>query len=76
VAHAHTLELLAAERGYLVRFCRECEVIHLEVGPVTLRLSPDGLESLTHALSRASAQLHHAAPDEQTDRIEAPTLQN
>jgi hypothetical protein len=68
--------LLASERGYLVRFCRECEVVHLEVGPVTLRLSPDGLESLTHAISRASAQLHHATPDEQTARIEVPMVRN
>jgi hypothetical protein len=58
VSHRHTLELLAAERGYLVQFCRECEIVHVDVGPVTLRLRPGALDTLAEVLRRASDRLH------------------
>ena len=53
--HAH--EVLAADRGFVVQFCDHCEVVHVEVGPVTLRLRPDALAKLTEVLTRASAEL-------------------
>lgn len=70
VSHRHTLELLAAERGYLVQFCRECEIVHVEVGPVTLRLRPGALDTLAEVLIRASARMHHAEPEAETSRLE------
>jgi hypothetical protein len=77
VSHRHPLELLATDRGYAVHFCSECEVVHVEVGPVTLRLRPGALDTLASVLARASARLHHAEPETETVRIELDlALQN
>ncbi|GEM_PF-3095128 len=64
--HQHPLDLLAAERGYLVQLCRDCNIVHVDVGPVTLRLRPSALDSLAQVLGRASESLRHVNPDEDT----------
>jgi len=69
VSHRHPLELLATDRGYAVSFCPDCEIVHVEVGPVTLRLRPGALDTLAHVLARASARLHHAEPESETVRV-------
>ncbi|EDM81263.1 hypothetical protein PPSIR1_40305 [Plesiocystis pacifica SIR-1] len=81
MSHRHALELLAADRGYLVQLCRECSIVHVDVGPVTLRLRPGALDSLAQVLTRASHELHRAEANEETVRIElekltAPSLVN
>ncbi|MFV8752860.1 hypothetical protein ACNOYE_20130 [Nannocystaceae bacterium ST9] len=58
MSHRHHLELLVADRGYLVQFCATCEIVHVDVGPVTLRLRPGALDSLAQVLTRASERLH------------------
>lgn len=61
MTHRHRLEVLAAGSGYQVQLCRTCAIVHVDVGPVTLRLRPSALVSLTEVLARASAQLQAAA---------------
>ena len=70
MSHRHPLQLLASDRGYSVSFCRDCEIVHVEVGPVTLRLRPGALDTLAHVLAHASGQLHHAEPETETVRLE------
>ncbi len=62
MSHRHSLELLAADRGYVVQFCRECDVVHVDVGPVTLRLRPGALAQLGDLLMLATARLHQREP--------------
>jgi hypothetical protein len=69
VSHRHPLEFLASDRGYAVSFCRDCEIVHVEVGPVTLRLRPGALDTLAEVLTSASTRLHHAEPEAETVRI-------
>ncbi|NVB36940.1 hypothetical protein G6O69_03800 [Pseudenhygromyxa sp. WMMC2535] len=57
MSHRHALELLAADHGYLVQICRDCDVVHVDVGPVTLRVRPKALASLTEVLTRACHRL-------------------
>jgi len=61
VTHRHSLQTLAADHGYVVSFCPECEIVHVDVGPVTLRLRPAALDSLARVLDQASAVMHEAA---------------
>jgi hypothetical protein len=63
VPHAHDLELLASQHGYTVSICRSCDVVHVDVGPVTLRLRPGALDSLAEVLTRASAAQRRATPE-------------
>ena len=74
--HPHDLELLASDHGYRVQLCPDCAIVHVEVGPVTLRLRPEALATLARVTSEASARLHLATPDEETTRIEFPLLPN
>lgn len=41
-----------------VEHCRACEVVHLHVGAITLRLNAASLHDLRDTLSRALAVLH------------------
>ena len=74
MTHRHNLVPLASEAGYLVQYCSECEIIHVDVGPVTLRLRPGALDVLARVLSRASMALHHAEADERTIRLVPPVV--
>lgn len=61
MSHRHLLDLLVADRGYRVQYCSTCEIVHVDVGPVTLRLRPGALDSLAEVLTHASARLHDQA---------------
>jgi hypothetical protein len=63
IMHRHDLELLANDHGYCVQYCHACDIVHLDLGPVTLRLRPGALEALTEVLSRSTARLHQRADD-------------
>ena len=76
VTHRHPLHRLATEGGYLVQYCEDCDVVHVDVGPVTLRLRSSALETLALVLQRASIELHHASPEEQTLRLRPSPLIN
>ncbi|PRP94839.1 hypothetical protein [Enhygromyxa salina] len=56
--HPHDLELLVDDRGYRVKYCHTCEIVHVDVGPVTLRLRPSALDLLATVLTRASARIN------------------
>lgn len=72
VTHSHHLQPLASADGYVVQFCPVCEIVHVDVGPVTLRLRPGALDSLARVLAAASAQMHRAEPEAPTLRIARP----
>ena len=72
----HTLHPLATDGGYLVQYCEDCDIVHVDVGPVTLRLRTGALETLARVLQRASMELHHASPEEQTLRLRPSPLIN
>lgn len=56
--------ILAASSVCRVRLC-EHETVHLDVGALTLRLSPDQLEAVANTLAAASAELACAAAGSQ-----------
>lgn len=76
MSHRHPLEVLASDRGYVVSFCSDCEIVHVEVGPVTIRLRPGALDTLASVLASATDRLQHAEPERETVRIDLAALQN
>lgn len=56
MSHPHTP--LAFNRACQIEFCTECEVMHVTVGPVTLRLQP----SVGHQLCRALVEALERMP--------------
>lgn len=71
--HRHTLRPLVQDGPYSVEYCETCDIVHVDVGPVTLRLRPGALDALARSLSAASMELHRAERDEQTLRLLPPT---
>lgn len=69
MSHRHQLELLVADRGYLVHYCATCEIVHVDVGPVTLRLRPGALDCLAQVLVRAGSRLHEWTASEQETEV-------
>lgn len=67
--HGHRLQHLITDHGYSVQYCADCEILHVDVGPVTLRLRPGALDALAEVLGRASVRLHHASPEADTARL-------
>jgi hypothetical protein len=63
IMHRHELELLAHDHGYCVQYCHACDIVHLELGPVTLRLRPGALEALAEVLSCSTVRLHQRTDD-------------
>lgn len=61
--HQHDLELLVDDPGYRVQYCHTCEIVHVDVGPVTLRLRPGALDMLVGVLARSSARIQGRADD-------------
>ena len=74
MSHQHSLEVLVADRGYVVQYCATCEIVHVDVGPVTLRLRPGALDSLAQVLARAGARLHERITTEDDEIIDIRDL--
>ncbi len=49
----HPLRSLASGRGIEVQLCVDCDVLHINVGPVTVRLEPGAAARLHHVLHTA-----------------------
>ncbi|MCA9649819.1 MAG: hypothetical protein KC501_07920 [Myxococcales bacterium] len=58
----HSHQSLAHNRTCQIEYCPECEVMHLTIGPVTLRLQPSAGHQLCSALVEALERLPSRAP--------------
>lgn len=52
---------LAGTDGFRVIYCKRCEVVELEIGALSLRLSPEILQRFANILMKASLRLERAA---------------
>lgn len=57
VAMSHPLTLLAHHGACQVEHCHDCDVLHVTIGPVTLRVQPAAAQQLRRALTTALARL-------------------
>jgi hypothetical protein len=49
--------LLAEGLGLRVFYCKPCEVVELEIGAISLRLSPQSIQRIANLMTKASLQL-------------------
>jgi hypothetical protein len=70
---ASTCEMLTLHQSSHseVQFCRECRLLHVSVGPITLRFTPEQYQSLARGLGQALTQLQTL---EAMDRVPVYTL--
>jgi hypothetical protein len=48
---------LAGTQGFRVVYCRNCDVVELEVGAMSLRLSPEIAQRFANVMMKASLRL-------------------
>jgi len=57
---SHPLTPLVRRPVCQIEHCRSCDVLHLTIGPVTLRLEPGAARQIAHALAEALERLESA----------------
>ena len=50
---------LANSLGVRLLYCKNCEVVELEIGAISLRLSPDMIQRMANMMMKASLKLEH-----------------
>ena len=48
---------LASGLGVLLLFCKKCQVVEMEIGAISLKLSPDMIQRLANIMMKASLKL-------------------
>ena len=51
---------LANSLGVRLLYCETCEVVELEIGAISLRLSPDMIQRVANIMMKARLKLEHA----------------
>jgi hypothetical protein len=49
--------LLADTLGIKLIYCKSCEVVELELGAISIRLSPDSIQRIANVMMKASLNL-------------------
>lgn len=52
---------LTGTDGFRVIYCRRCDVVELEIGALSLRLSPEMVQRFANILMKASLRLERVA---------------
>ena len=50
---------LANSLGVRLLYCETCQVVELEIGAISLRLSPDMIQRVANMMMKASLKLEH-----------------
>ena len=50
---------LANSCGVRLIYCQDCQVVELEIGAISVRLSPDVIQRIANVMMKASLQLDH-----------------
>ena len=52
---------LAISLGVRLFYCKNCEVVELEIGAISLRLSADMIQRMANMMMKASLKLEHVS---------------
>ena len=50
---------LANSLGVRLLYCKSCEVVELEIGAISIKLSPDMIQRVANMMMKASLKLEH-----------------
>lgn len=65
---------LANSLGVRLLYCENCEVVELEIGAISLRLSPDMIQRVANIMMKASLKLEHVNAASQSQLFIRPQL--
>ncbi len=65
---------LANSLGVRLLYCENCEVVELEIGAISLRLSPDMVQRVANIMMKASLKLEHVNAASQSQLLIRPQL--
>ncbi|MBC7757035.1 MAG: hypothetical protein H7Z20_10440 [Bdellovibrio sp.] len=65
---------LANGLGVRLLFCESCQVIELEIGAISLKLSPDMIQRVANIMMKASLKLDHVNAADKKPAYKQPQL--
>ena len=65
---------LANNLGVRLLYCKKCEVVELEIGTISLRLSPDMIQRMANMMMKASLKLDHVNAASKSQPFTQPQL--
>ena len=65
---------LANNLGVRLLCCKKCEVVELEIGTISLRLSPDMIQRMANMMMKASLKLDHVNAASKSQPFTQPQL--
>ena len=65
---------LANNLGVRLLYCKKCEVVELEIGAISLRLSRDMIQRMANMMMKASLMLDHANAASKSQPFTQPQL--
>ncbi len=65
---------LANSLGVRLLYCKTCEVVELEIGAISLRLSPDMIQRVANIMMKASLKLEYVNAANESRPFTQPQL--
>ena len=66
--------ILASSLGLCLTYCPHCQVVELEIGSISLRVSPELVQRLANVMMKASLNLERVREHERISEIVAEQL--
>ena len=61
---------LASGLGLRLLYCKNCDIVELEIGAISLRLSPQAVQRMANLMMKASLNLDRLTQREKQSRVE------
>ena len=65
---------LANSLGVRLLYCKNCEVVELEIGAISIKLSPDMIQRMANVMMKASLKLEHVNATSKSQTFIQPQL--
>ena len=65
---------LANGLGVRLLYCQNCQVVELEIGAISLKLSPDMVQRVANIMMKASLKLDHVSAASKAEAFTQPQM--
>ena len=65
---------LANGLGVRLLYCQNCQVVELEIGAISLKLSPDMVQRVANIMMKASLKLDHVGAASKAEAFTQPQM--
>ena len=66
--------ILASSLGLCLTYCPDCQIVELEIGAISLRISPELVQRMANVMMKASLNLERVQEHERISQVVAERL--